>query len=178
MTEILIFILIGVAIAIPLSIVQKRNRSEILQNRGIDLTQNIETGKFICGHPAIDIPLDKTFILDNKDALDIYRDAISPNSFLEFASIPAKITEINKNSIEDITIEDASTIEKRVTVTRLALTGLFAFALKKKQKNELMYVVIKWKDGKFKHDTIFEFEGQGAIERANRSRNKLIKSLN
>ena len=54
------------------------------------------------------------------------------------------------------------------------LTGVFAFAWKKKTKHELAYITIYWNDGKFDHETIFEFEGRNAMTRANSSRNKLI----
>lgn len=49
--------------------------------------------------------------------------------------------------------------------------------MEEKEKNELAYLTIEWNDGKFDHETIFEFEGVGSMQNANTARNKLIKTV-
>ena len=54
------------------------------------------------------------------------------------------------------------------------LVGIFALGWRKKKKNELAFLIIEWKKGKFENSTIFSFEGKEAFQNANTSRNKLI----
>lgn len=82
--------------------------------------------------------------------------------------------EIPIEAVSDITIEDASSIEKKITVGRIFLVGIFALGWRKKKKNELAFLVIEWKKGKFEHFTTFSFEGKEAFQNANTARNKLI----
>ena len=49
------------------------------------------------------------------------------------------------DEIKEITIEDAEELQSRVTVTRLLLVGVFAFALKKK-KGGTKYIVVEGED--------------------------------
>jgi hypothetical protein len=65
-------------------------------------------------------------------------------------------------------------MEKRITLGRVLLVGIFALAWRKKKKNELAFVTIEWKE-KFENSTIFSFEGQEAMQKANTARNELIK---
>ena len=81
-------------------------------------------------------------------------------------------------NIKNITVEDASSIEKKITVGRLLLVGVFALAWRKKKTNELAFVVTEWNDGKFDHSTTFSFEGKEAMTKANTARNSLIKMCN
>ena len=68
-------------------------------------------------------------------------------------------------------------IQKRVGLKRMLAIGIFAFAVKKKVKEELSYIIIEWSDGKFDHETVFEFEGKGSVTQANELRNKLINEI-
>ena len=120
------------------------------------------------GHPDLDNRMTPVAIFTKGDKLEIF------NFYDHFRIAQKKIAEIAKDKVSNITVEDQSTIEKRITGTRLLLTGVFAFAWKKKTKHELAYITIYWNDGKFDHETIFEFEGRNAMTRANSSRNKLI----
>lgn len=49
------------------------------------------------------------------------------------------------DEIKEVTIEDAEEFQSRVTVTRLLLVGVFAFALKKK-KGGTKYIVVEGED--------------------------------
>lgn len=142
-------------------------------NSGFDKDSKIITGRYLAGHPNIDDSVNKTLIYLKKDDPTLYffkdNDDFDPPT--ELGSIPTE-------SITDIVAEDKSTMEKRVTVGRLLLVGIFAFAWKKKKVNESAFLIIEWNKGKFKNETIFEFEGRNAMSSANTVRNRLIEIVN
>lgn len=143
--------------------------NEKLKNDGYNFLTKIEIGKYLGGHPDIDEPTIGTILFPKDNKLEILVEA-------KF-KLPIKKGEIENRFIKNITVEDQSTVEKRVTVGRLLMTGIFAFAWKKKNINELAYLTIEWNDGKFEHETIFEMNGKGAMQNANTARNKLIKII-
>lgn len=150
---------------------QRSARSEHLKGLGFDPDAQIGLGKYVHGHPELDKPCEGTIGFLQGGKLVIF------NQGTNELAIPTKIAEIEMSKIKNVTIEDATTIEKRVTVGRLLTVGIFAFALKKTEKTELSYLVVSWNDGRFDHDTIFEYAKQGAVENANTARNMLIRSL-
>ncbi len=166
-------IIIGILLFI---LINKQNNikknNEMLANSGFSPILKIDAGKYIAGHPRIDNSLKFTAIFPKNNCLYIfeYTDA-------QFLKRPIERATIQFTSIKNIAIEDASTIEKRLTVGRLLAFGVFAFALKKKQKNELAYLTIEWDDGMFNHETYFEFEGKEAMQKANTARNKLLRII-
>lgn len=164
MPLVLIFILVFLVVATNASSNTKAKLAlERLKDIGINLSKGIvPLGKYISGHPGINNPV-------------LGVTAVMSEDILKIISNGAVLGEINKKSILGIDLEDGTTIERRVTVGRLLVAGVFAFALKKAKKHELAYVVIKWNDGKFNHDTIFEFEGLGSLTQANSSRNVLVR---
>ncbi|MCZ2278333.1 MAG: hypothetical protein LC117_10435 [Bacteroidia bacterium] len=162
----IIALILFVILGITGSKKQKANNAKLVE-QGYTPENKIETGKYIAGHPDIDNPIQISTIYPKENKLVIM---LEPPM-----AMPIKKGEIENSFIKNILAEDQSTIEKKVTVGRLLVTGVFAFALKKKKKNELAYLTIEWNDGKFDHETIFEFEGIGAMQKANTARNKLIK---
>lgn len=54
---------------------------------------------------------------------------------------------IPTSDIVDVAVEGKDEVSRRVTVTRLVATGIFAFALKKKQEDKEAFVTIVLKDG-------------------------------
>lgn len=170
--------IILIVIGIPALII--RNGIKVLKNAKIykfqfqqeyNLIDKVNTGTLVAGHPDVNDKVTPTAIFCKEDKLHIFC------FFDNFLKAPNKIAEIGKNQVSNITIEDQSTLEKRITATRLLLVGVFAFAWKKKKKNYLAYMTINWNDGKFDHETIFMYEGATAMKSANESRNKLIKLL-
>jgi hypothetical protein len=163
-------VIIGLVLFILLVITSSQKEQENnakLTKLGYSLDMKIETGKYVAGHPDINDAITKTSIFPKNDKLVIMLEAPM--------AMPVRKAEIANSNIKNILAEDQSTVEKRVTVGRLLLTGIFAFAWKKSKKNELAYLTIEWNDGKFDHETIFEFEGVGAMQNANTARNKIIK---
>ena len=146
----------------------KRNEKRIIHELslygGFDKNSFIGSLKYKCGHPAID--QSKVVNLGLKDK-NIY--------FMNFKKI--RIAEIKGELIKNVLVEDDTTFEKRVSLAGLFLVGIFAFGMKKKQKNELAYITIEWNDGRFDHSTIFEYDGPGSLIRANKDRNKIISQI-
>jgi hypothetical protein len=136
-----------------------------------NLQDRISMGTLVSGHPDVNNRITPTVIFSKGNNLEIF------HFYEHFGVAPKKIAEIEKDKITNITVEDQSTIEKRITATRLLLVGVFALAWKKKEKNHLAYKTIYWNDGRFDHETIFEFEGIQAMKIANESRNKLLRIL-
>ncbi len=132
------------------------------------LSELILAGTYVSGHPLLDNSLKDIRLLLDENSVKIFT--------LIITTVTLK-ADIPKDSITNVSMEDASTIQNRVTVGRLLLTGIFAFAWKKKTKQECAYLVIEWKQGQFNNETIFEFEGTGSIQKANTIRNKFINYL-
>ena len=162
-----IIIIVAIIIIIYFAAKQAKKNSLNLKNEGLNEKELIKSGKYIHGHPDLDKPvlITKLGIRDKELCI------VSMTNLKVMAIIPIEF-------IKNITIEDASTMERRVTAGRMLMFGVFAFGMKKKTKTEMAYLVLNWQTGKFENDTIFEFTGFGAITAANSARNKLIKVCN
>lgn len=165
---VLVFFVILFVILVISSEKETAKAKAVLAKKGLDFSDFKFVGKYVGGHPDFDKEIMRVSVKDSPDVLLFY-DQIS-----QF-SMPYHRFDISKNQIKGISIEDASSIEKKLTVGRLFLVGVFAFAWKKKKKNELAFVVIDWNDGKFDHSTTFAIEGKDAFRQANSVRNQLIK---
>ena len=151
------------------------------KNLGISKSESFYSGNYIGGHPDIDKYNFCTSIFDINDKI-----IIIANDFKAGSNIATSIDEIKRDnpimlgyiskvSISDITIEDHSSIERKVTVGRLLLLGPLAFGMKKKIEHKEAFLNIIWSDGKFTHNTLFQF---GDFQQANLSRNQLIRIIN
>ena len=160
----LIMIIIGM---VNFQTISNKEEKASLKKQGINPKNFIFAGTYTCGHPSINNPVKNIKILLRDFKIQLF----------ELNNISGKtemLGEIPVKDVENITIDDATTISNRVGVKRMLLVGLFAFAWKKKRINEVAYLVIEWNKGKFKNETIFEFEGKGSVMIANTLRNKLI----
>jgi len=137
---------------------------------GINPVGLIESGSYAGGHPMIDNNITPCVIYRKDDELII---AYRRNELY----LPDKKGTIPINSIKAILIDDATTIENKVTLGRIFLVGVFALAWTKKKKNELAFLTIEWFNGRFDNSTIFSFEGTNAMQAANTARNKLIRII-
>lgn len=164
----LIAIVIVLVILIVMSAIFSGNEvSEYLKNNNLSILDFKKCGTYIGGHPALDVTVEGISIRKSETKIEIYR-------FPSISEIPVLIADIPINSISGINVEDSSSMEKRITLGRVLLVGIFALAWRKKKKNELAFVTIEWKE-KFENSTIFSFEGQEAMQKANTARNELIK---
>lgn len=165
----LLFSVVIIFLILMIRVSKEREVSEVkMKEKGMDYSQFVPLGTYGGGHPDIDKTIEGIYCRKEEENLALYHIPIMT------VSMPDKITAIPIESITDITIEDASSIEKKITVGRIFLVGIFALGWKKKKKNELAFLIIEWKRGKFEHSTIFSFEGKDAFQNANTSRNKLI----
>lgn len=164
-----VFVIIFIAAAIKGSQESKESKAK-MKEKGMDYSQFISLGTYAGGHPNIDKTVENVYARKENDNLSLYQIPVMN------MSMPDKVfdAEIPLDSINDITIEDASSIEKKITVGRIFLVGIFALGWRKKKKNELAFLVIEWKKGKFDNSTTFSFEGKEAFQNANTARNKLI----
>ncbi len=124
----------------------------------------MSAGKYISGHPDV-----------NEAVEEVKCDFA--NGEIELHDKAKKFASIAMDRVKDVSFNDASTMEKKLTATRLLTLGVFAFAAKKKTKNELYYVSIDWNDGRFDHSTVFEFDGKNANAEANTFRNAIMTQL-
>nr|DAO20663.1 MAG TPA: protein of unknown function (DUF5016) [Caudoviricetes sp.] len=168
-------IVIGAVIIFIIAIIGTSKQSSESKARmkkvGMDYSQFVPMGTYAGGHPNIDKTVENVYIRNENKTLAFYTIQFFEVSMPEAvpdASIPCE-------DITDITIEDATSIEKKITVGRIFLVGIFALGWRKKKKNELAFLVIEWKKGKFEHSTTFSFEGKDAFQKANTARNQLIK---
>lgn len=172
---IVVFIVIFIIVMIHENIKSGKVNEEA-KAKGDDPHSYKEIGTYIGGHPSVD--KQKTYVLARKNdqVIEFWEGIMGYNG--EFSSShPDKIEgfEIPIEAVEDIRIEDKTSIEREVGAGRMFLVGMYAFAWKKKKKNEMAFVVIKWKKGKFENETLFAFEGKGSVTKANTARNELIK---
>ena len=146
--------------------------TQLPENIWTEVKDKIYTGKggfsYISGHTALDNSVKEVFIDNEPDKFILYESAALPYR---------KIGEIDKTNIENIILEDSSTIEQKITAGRILLTGFFALAWKKKKINELAFVTIIEKRGKFENEIVFQFEGPESVQRANTLRNYLINKI-
>jgi 5S rRNA maturation endonuclease (ribonuclease M5) len=65
----------------------------------------------------------------------------------EFNAVMSTKFTIPNTQIQDIVVEGKDEVNRRVTVTRLLAVGIFAFALKKKNKDQESYITLELADG-------------------------------
>ena len=162
-----LFIFIGVMLSIASGASSAKSTSPELKP-GYKVAELINAGKYMGGHTSIDRLIERCFLLVTDTDIEIYQKEYDFEQPKYFASIPIKC-------ISDIQIEDDSTIDKKITLGRVFLVGVFALAWRKNKKKEAAYLSIMWNDGKYTHNTIFGFENENAFQRANTARNKLIQ---
>ena len=134
---------------------------------GINVNDLIPIGKYAGGHPEIDKIIESCNIYLKNGALHICE--------YDTRQLLSTKSTIKVSAITDIQVEDASTLDKKVTLGRVLLVGVFALAWRKNKKDEHAFVCVDWNDGKFDHSTIFAFEGKNSMQSANTARNALIK---
>lgn len=149
---------------------KEKKTKEILAKQGLSQSDFTKVGHYAGGHPDQDEEIMSMTVRDDGDDLMFY-------DHIGGVGMPNYKFTILKQSVKDITIEDASTIEKKVTLGRVVLVGVFALAWRKKKKNEVAFVVVNWNKGKFDHSTTFVQEGQNAMQLANTIRNYLIRAI-
>ncbi len=158
-----IVLLIISALCFVFFIAARKSRNK-LKSMGFDKSSMLINVKYTCGHPNIDKP-------------SLYNIGLKEGNIYFLSPFGKEIALIKGSDVKNIIVDDESTFRNKVTLARMALVGVFAFALQKRKKEELAYLTIDWSDGRFEHSTIFEYKGNGSLQRANTDRNKIIKTL-
>ena len=155
---------------------EKEKTKAEMERRGIKISDFVKMGHIIAGHPDVDKGIENSLAKIENGNIKFYK-VDNYSLFDSEAEIPkSAYVSIPIDTIEDITVEDKTSIEHKITVGRIFLVGIFALGWKKKKVNEQAFVVIKWKTGKFVNETIFMFENKGALQLANTARNFLVKN--
>lgn len=68
------------------------------------------------------------------------------NSITFLDNVGKKRFEIKKEDLVDVFVEDQSSIESRISISRLLLVGVFAFAWKKRKSNPLSFIIFDYKN--------------------------------
>lgn len=176
MLAIIVFVFILLIVLIVIG-GRKQKENEARVSRALDLlgiapVSILFKTKYLSGHPDIDEAKDQISVVQSNGSIDLY--------FIPYGLIsgdPVKHGSIPAGAITRIAVEDKTTVEGRVTIGRLLLAGVFALAWKKKKVDEAAYLVIEWSDRRFSHETVLEFTGKTAMQKANAARNALIKVL-
>ena len=125
-------------------------------------------GNYVGGHPLLNNTINDVYACELEDVIGLYI-----NKSWNFN--PIRIASLNIKAISNIQINDASTIDSKVTLGRVLLVGVFALAWRKKKKTEQVFLIITWKKEMFENQTIFSFDGKNAMQKANTARNELIQ---
>lgn len=167
---VIIFAIVGFVILGLRTEQDKKDANEILTKKGTSRDAFKSVGMYAGGHPSINDSKKYVYAFKEGDSISLYTEEVPD------VSLPKKIegSEMLIESITDIKVEDSTTVERRITLGRMLLVGVFAFAWKKKKKDESAFVTITWSKGKFEQNTTFMFEGKNAYMRANVARNNLI----
>jgi hypothetical protein len=99
--------------------------------------------KYVGGHPARSKSTTCTVTVDDH--------GVRARIIREFLNIPW-------SDVKGLKVDGPEDVHKRVTMTRLVATGLFAFALKKPEK--LAYLVVETEQG----EAMFETDKMTAVE--------------
>lgn len=153
------------------SVSQQQNKTiSKMKDKGISFGDFHRLGNYIGGLDNKNEVIKEVYAKKEGDKIAFYKIPF------QNISMPESInSSINISDIDDVKVEDKTSVEKRLTVGRLLLVGVFAFAWKKKKIDESAYLIIEWKKGKFSNTTIFNLDEKDAFLKANKARNELIE---
>jgi hypothetical protein len=176
---VVVFYLIAIALAQPSkdkhgAVAPSYKKSTFVTPPSYPVTvyNSVYLGKYISGHPRIDKALEHVRIIDNDHTLFLWTNSSGDNT-----NDYKYEDKIEKSFIKNITIEDQTSIERRVSLGRFLLVGPLAFAMRKKTTYPLTFIFIEWNDGRFDHQTVFEFSMKNSVQFANEARNGLIRKV-
>ena len=142
-----------------------------LNLNGVTKDDLIHVGAYLGGHPGLNSSNINSVIYKLEKDLIIAEQPVQ-------SAAQKKKSFILISSIKIVQVEDSNSIEKRVTLNRALLVGLFDLILHKKNTNEIAFLVIDWIDNRSEHSTIFLLEGKNAMHKAINAQEKIVKLLN
>ena len=167
----MVAVIVGFIVIMISANINEKNAKEKLAEKGLKIKDFVWLGIYAGGHPQLDKPIKGVSAIRKGENIVLYSQMLE--NYPDVKVIPDG--SISMKKITDIKLEDATTIQRKITVGRMLLVGIFAFAWKKKKKNESAYITIYWNDGKFDQETTFMFEGKNSLEKANTARNSLMR---
>lgn len=163
-----LYILFGIALLISVANEADKNakiEKKNFRKKGIEIDQFFNAGKYITGYHTQNTPTDHLNFYLTEEYIRVYD--INKNIFFS----------IKFSDIKNITLEDKTTIESRVGFKRLLVAGIFAFAMKKKSKNEIYYLIIEYDRQGFTNEVYFEYEGKHMSQYASDAKNKIQNAI-
>jgi hypothetical protein len=158
---ILLVVVIGGAIAAIVQAGQQRQRAT---EEGAEETFSV--GRYIVGLPGRTVPADAVLC------------GVTEDHLIFLINAGDEIGRIPRAGINDVLFEDKTQIAQRLTVTRIATLGIFAFAVPKKTEHKRYCVAIDSVDDRgIRQNTVFEFAGLGAQQLAAEAADALRRAI-
>jgi hypothetical protein len=146
-------------------VLKKRNmRSNLIKKYNL-----LDLGTLIHGHPDVDNNCE--ICLGSVDNNNLILNKAYKDNVINIAYIP-------KEAIANISVLDQTTFENTETWMRQSyIFKKYTIAFHNKIEHTLVYLIIKWNDGRFDHETVFAYSNSDAMNTANKVRNILIRML-
>jgi hypothetical protein len=133
--------------------------------------KGISVGKYVTGYPEKYEPIEDVIMIIHDGCANFFRKTTTDG----IASRGVRIS-IPIDAIHSIEVLDQTTMEKKVTLARLMVLGLFAFAAKKQQRQTWVYLVIKCNLQNFDCDVVFESTEENGLQQYNKVKFEIAKN--
>lgn len=159
----LLVVLVIIGVPVYMLFQYKGRKAKSIELRAI---KRVWVGSYVTGLPTADDPI---------GPVDC---AITEDNFVFLGGFGKELGRIPRDKINQIFVDDKSTITQRLTVTRMLTLGIFSLAAPKRMKHPEYCLLVDWDDGNgLRHNTIFDFTGERANKAANRAANTLYKYI-
>lgn len=124
--------------------------------------------QYLNGHPAIKAE-EYVYLVKDANGINIVERKLYQDSppHIIVATIPYK-------AVTSIEAGDGSHVEKKFSLGRFLVIGVYAFAWLKKQPKETGFLIINWKEAGTEYATIFKNEEKGALKDIAIARNAIL----
>jgi len=155
---ILVTIAVLVAIGIIGTKVSKRKTADLKEK--LSSIEVIPFGNYLAGFGGITDPALAGNAVFSRHPVGYVECHVSDSEFVFYSDMAGIIGRIPRNAISQILLEDRTQISQRLTVTRIALLGVFALAAPKTNKDREYCIAFDWDDESGeKQNTVFSFPG-------------------
>lgn len=128
-------------------------------------------GNYIGGHPVIHDPVPGIVFRKNSNCcLFFYKN----HSY----DLPELKFKIKIGSFRNVSVEDPSLSGNKLLSDRIALSEEAIALMEKKGKDQSAILKIDWVERESKHSTLFSFDGNDAVKKANTAKENLLQAIN
>jgi hypothetical protein len=164
--------IIAIGIIISLVVLFKRRFADDAEDNAVKAAGNeaLDTtpiGNYVGGHPQLNKPHPDFVFKRNSHCCIFFYSNHSDNP-------PELRFKIKAGSFRNISVEDITSIENGNHSLPDKALSLF----KKKNKDQMALLKIRWMDGESEHTTMFSFVGNDAMDKAGKAKENLLKALN